>query len=150
MKKVYLIRHNKTNRVYIGSSKEVDIRIRKHMSDLRHHRHPVEDMQEDFDRYGDDYTVTILEDSSKETRDEYEWQSIYRSYVRGKGYNYKDPRWKGQTASCEKNERELMETIMTSKNPTKAFVVAISIISAYLGVGDVIQHFSEAKCYTSY
>ena len=60
-RKVYAIRHNVTGRVYIGSSCRVDRRFQQHISDLRCHRHPVEDMQADFDQYGEDFSMTILE-----------------------------------------------------------------------------------------
>lgn len=93
--KIYAIRHNITNRVYVGSSKNVDIRLRKHMNDLRAHKHCVEDMQEDFDKYGEDYTFTILEDiyQYSDKHKEYEWMEKYQSHIRGIGYNYKDTVW---------------------------------------------------------
>lgn len=93
--KIYAIRHNVTNRVYIGSSQNVDSRIKQHLVDLRAHKHVVEDMQEDFDKYGEDYTFTILEDIYRhcDRYKEYEWQKKYQSYIRGVGYNYKDRVW---------------------------------------------------------
>lgn len=96
-RKVYAIRHNVTNRVYIGSSCRVDRRFHQHISDLRCHRHPVEDMQADFDQYGDDFTLTILDHISKRADNdrEYDWMKKNQSYVRGVGYNYKDPKWHG-------------------------------------------------------
>ena len=97
-RKIYAIRHNITNRVYVGSSKNVDIRLRKHINDLRAHNHSVEDMQEDFDRYGEDYTFTILEDifEHEDRLKEYEWMEKYQSHIRGIGYNYKDQRFKNK------------------------------------------------------
>lgn len=88
---VYAIRHNVTNRVYIGSSSKVDQRFKNHMYCLRGGRHPVEDMQADFDKYGEDYTFTILEDVCySDKKAEFRWMEKYQSYVRGVGYNYKD------------------------------------------------------------
>ena len=90
--KIYCIRHNVTNRVYIGSSQRVDARIRSHFAALMGHRHIVEDMQDDFDKYGNDYTVTILEEivDYNDKHKEYRWMEKFRSNVRGEGYNYKD------------------------------------------------------------
>lgn len=90
--KIYAIKHNVTNRIYIGSSKNADRRIYSHLSALRGHRHKVEDMQADFDKYGEDYTITILEEINnfEEHRKEYEWMKKYKSHIRGIGYNYKD------------------------------------------------------------
>lgn len=91
-RKVYLIRHNVTNRVYIGSSANVDKRLSSHIYNLRNHKHIVEDMQDDFDKYGEDYTFTILEEITeyKDKYKEYEWMQKYQSHIRGTGYNYKD------------------------------------------------------------
>lgn len=62
------------------------------MASLRSGRHGVEDMQEDFDKFGEDFSVFILDriDSSETREKEYEWMRDYQSYVRGIGYNYKD------------------------------------------------------------
>lgn len=95
-RKVYAIRHNATNRVYIGSSCHVDKRLKSHIFALRARKHPIEDMQADFDKYGEDYTFTILEDVLvyEDRVKEYEWMLKYQSQIRGIGYNYKDQKWR--------------------------------------------------------
>lgn len=102
-RKVYAIRHNVTGRVYIGSSHRVDKRFVQHINALRSHKHPVEDMQADFDQYGEDFSMTILEHIAEPTDKykEYDWMRKNRSYVRGVGYNYRDPKWHGV---CNENE----------------------------------------------
>ena len=57
---VYMILHNPTGRMYIGQSTKVEQRIKHHMTMLRAGKHPVEDMQKDFNEFGEDYTITIL------------------------------------------------------------------------------------------
>lgn len=102
---VYAIRHNITNRVYVGSSCHIDNRLKNHIYALRNHNHKVEDMQADFDRYGEDYTFTIL-DEIVEFQDrfkEYEWMMKYQSNIRGIGYNYKDQKWSRVCRKKEKN-----------------------------------------------
>lgn len=91
-RQVYAIKHNITNHIYIGSSSNVTVRVRKHLGDLRRHKHTVEDMQADFDQYGEDYTVTILDDINvySDKDKEYEWMLKLSTNVRGVGYNYKD------------------------------------------------------------
>lgn len=91
-RKIYAIKHNATNRVYVGSSKNADKRIYAHLSALRGHRHIVEDMQADFDKYGEDYTITILDEIAgyAENSKEYEWMKKFQSHIKGNGYNYKD------------------------------------------------------------
>lgn len=145
-RKVYAIRHNKTNRVYIGSSYHVDKRFYEHISALRSNRHPVEDMQEDFDKYGEDFTLTVLDHiSSIEEKDkEYEWMDKNQSYVRGVGYNYKDKKWCAEDKKEDelllrksdhkqkRNEEELIRMIRESKDLGSALVVATMVITKFL------------------
>lgn len=96
---VYSIKHNVTGREYIGRTQNFDKRIAHHMADLRRGKHPVLDMQHDFDDYGDDFTISILEEITEfsQNKREYELMEEHESYIRGKGYNYRDTtfrRWK--------------------------------------------------------
>lgn len=47
---IYEIRHAATGRLYIGSSKDIEARWRKHLSDLRLGRHVNSALQKDFQR----------------------------------------------------------------------------------------------------
>lgn len=89
---IYSITHNPTGRTYVGSSKDAQARIKSHLYALRRGTHPVQDMQADFDTYGEDYTFLELEqiNSWEERRKEYDWMVRLESNVKGKGYNYKD------------------------------------------------------------
>lgn len=89
---VYKITHTVTKRMYIGSTARFEKRISEHMTALRLHRHNVEDMQKDFDEYGDNFTVEILDEikSIAECKKEYEYMDKFDSCIRGVGYNYKD------------------------------------------------------------
>ena len=91
-RKVYAFRHNDTGRVYVGSSVDVKKRMAQHRSNLRCHRHNVEDLQADYDKYGDNINVIILDEIKDESEDykEYDWMRVYGTRERGKGYNYKD------------------------------------------------------------
>ena len=90
--KVYMIRHNVTGRMYIGRSKDVPLRIKQHFWKLRAGKHPIEDMQRDFDEFGDNFTVSIIgEENNDNWHLEIEMMDKYKSTTRGVGYNYKDP-----------------------------------------------------------
>jgi len=90
-KEIYAIQHEATKRVYIGISKNAKNRYLAHMYALRAGRHAVEDMQDDYDKYGEEYSLYILEKVEYEDYDrEYEWMEKYKSYIRGIGYNYND------------------------------------------------------------
>ena len=91
-KVVYAMRHNKTKRIYIGSSERVCWRINDHLKALRNGRHTNELMQKDFDEFGEDYSfysldVIPLQDFSDR---EYYWMMYFETYNKDKGYNYKD------------------------------------------------------------
>lgn len=134
-RKVYCIRHNPTERVYIGSSANADRRIGAHISALRRGEHINEDMQADYNRYGEDYTITILDSIADESEKnkEYEWMKMYESNVRGKGYNYNDPKKVGEVKKKRLSpEEELLELIRTNENPERATLVATRIIIDFL------------------
>ena len=105
-RKVYAIRHNITNKVYIGSSNNVDKRLYDHMSALKSGRHPVGDMQKDYNKYGDNYTFTILDviKNKSEKNKEYEWAQRYQSNLREIGYNYQDQKWKSLAGELEEED----------------------------------------------
>lgn len=91
-RQIYAIRHEPTQKMYIGSSANVCSRFKAHISHLRRGTHPVEDMQADFDRYGGDYQLFILGEiqTFSERSLEYGWMIRYATYDRRHGYNYKD------------------------------------------------------------
>lgn len=108
--KIYMILHNKTGRMYIGRSKNTKERIKRHFALLRAGRHSVEDMQEDFDKFGDDFTISIISESNAENRNaEIEMMEKHNSCIRGIGYNYKDPH--AVIAYVKRREREQWQTL---------------------------------------
>lgn len=108
-RKVYAIRHNVTNRVYIGSSANPDVRFAAHLSELKGNRHSVKLMQEDYNKHGDDYTFSILDTitNMSESEKEYEWMKRMRSDTSESGYNYHDKKWVPHSAK----EKELLDLI---------------------------------------
>ena len=91
-RKVYLIQHKNTGRIYIGSSSNPERRYLTHMYQLKAGLHPVEDMQKDFNEYGFNFTFTLIDEISdqSEASKEYQWMKVFKSYNRGVGYNYMD------------------------------------------------------------
>jgi group I intron endonuclease len=58
---VYEIRHKKSGKVYIGSSKNAPARLRRHLYSLRHDLHPNRHLQAAFDLYGSaEYEFCLL------------------------------------------------------------------------------------------
>lgn len=89
---IYALQHDVTKRIYVGRSKNVPHRIKTHLCHLKMHNHKVEDMQKDFDEYGDHFSVYILETDVEydEWQKEYNWMMKLNSFNRETGYNYKD------------------------------------------------------------
>ena len=91
-RKVYAIQHNVTKKIYIGSSNNPEKRYLAHVNKLKNGKHTVEDMQQDFDEYGEDFSLFIIDEIStyEDRKKEYEWMRKYKTDIRGIGYNYKD------------------------------------------------------------
>ena len=87
---LYAIKHNKTKRIFIGTTAQsLEDRYRFHIAALRKHRHHTSLMQEDFDKYGEDFSVYILGKlETKDDRDmEYEAILKYKTCDEKYGYN---------------------------------------------------------------
>ena len=110
---MYLIRHNKTNRIYIGSSANPQKRFNDHIYRLRNGHHPVGDMQQDFNTYGEDYSFELLEviTTYKDGMHEYDWMEKYNSHIRGSGYNYKDYANRKRARKTKSSRGELLRRI---------------------------------------
>jgi group I intron endonuclease len=96
---IYSIKCNETGKEYIGRTEDLKKRMISHMSLLRCGKHPVEDLQSDFNKYGDSFTVSVLDEINdfKQNKREYELIESRGTYIRENGYNYNDTvfrRWK--------------------------------------------------------
>ena len=61
MHQIYAIQHNKTRKIYIGCSKNVGKRYLEHISLLRRGTHSSAEMQSDFNNYGADFSLFVLQ-----------------------------------------------------------------------------------------
>ncbi len=89
---IYAIRHNKTKRLYIGSTKNPK-RLQSHLSNLRNGKHHSTELQSDYDKYGEDLTFFLLETLPNDKwgfdargREAY-WIHYYGTDISGRGYN---------------------------------------------------------------
>ena len=97
---IYAIQHNVTKRVYVGCAHNIHYRYMAHLYALRKRRHNSQRMQEDFDKYGSDFTVTKLDQANEgwtrigdrpysyHTLKEIGWMIRLNSVETG--YNYQD------------------------------------------------------------
>lgn len=122
---VYKITHEVTGRVYIGSSNDPQRRYQAHLSALRNGKHPVEDMQMDFDEFGGSFNFEVIDTISDESENhkEYDHMVACRSNVRGKGYNYKD-----KNCKTEDPENKLLRLVSQSKDPEETMGACIEFV----------------------
>lgn len=104
---VYTITILGVPKVYVGLSSDPKKRFAQHESALRAGRHPVEDMQADYDTSNKKLFFCPLEEvkTKSERFKEHKWQLQYRSYDRKYGYNYKDPTARVETARAEQRKQ---------------------------------------------
>lgn len=90
---VYALTNVVTGRTYVGITGNPSRRKSAHLSALRRKKHTVEDLQTDYDKYGDVFSFRILEYVPHRTgrNAEFAWSMELRTYEREYGYNYKDP-----------------------------------------------------------
>lgn len=88
---IYAIQHKDTKRIYIGCTGNTS-RIKKHLGALRAGSHKNELMQKDYNTYGENYSIHILDivkDRDRTFREKY-WMHYFNTYDPDVGYNYKD------------------------------------------------------------
>lgn len=91
---VYAIRNKVTGRIYVGRSVVLKgLRPHKHFIELKAHRHKVDLMQNDFDKYGEQsFEVKYLGEyeGNKLKQMEVFMMKVLRTQDARFGYNYKD------------------------------------------------------------
>lgn len=106
MQGIYKISCLYENKVYIGSSVDIDRRWTEHRNKLNKGRHPNKQLQEDWDCYGDDsFIFTLLE----ETADLVKTEQLYIDTYWPNCYNSSQNAW---------NPQRNVETIRKGKQTT--------------------------------
>jgi hypothetical protein len=121
---IYLITNIETNKHYVGKSVDVERRWKQHMSDLNTNSHANIDLQEDWNKYGEEkFTFKILEVCSKDiiSNREKHWIDIFNA--REYGYNFDNRKtskssWNKETKKNEKIEKLLRLCSYYSKDNT--------------------------------
>lgn len=97
--KVYAIQHKGTGRIYVGSTtQEITERFMQHIWALRRGKHSIELMQDDFDKYGEDYDFfdlgeynSFIDNHFVGRQEEHNFMDKYGTDNPAVGYNYNDP-----------------------------------------------------------
>lgn len=85
---VYLIVCNNTHKYYIGSSNSMRSRRYKHFGDLRKGIHRIEEMQNDFNKYGEEsFSYYILVETNKDKNIQLMMENMYIEKYKDQLYN---------------------------------------------------------------
>lgn len=104
---IYCILNIVNNKVYIGSSKNIQSRIKTHKKNLRTKKHENKYLQSSWDKYGESmFYFFVLEICPEELLidKEKEWIKIKGALSRDKGYNIFEPREYIQRKSSQKDK----------------------------------------------
>lgn len=112
---IYCIKNKITNKVYIGQSKNIKSRWRKHKSELKNGTHDNDYLQMAWDKYGENnFIFRVLELCDENDLDEKECYYIkyYDATNKDYGYNLKDGGQHGKMT--EYSRKKLSEAIKHS------------------------------------
>lgn len=99
---IYALQYNPTQKLYIGSTVNLESRYQAHISSLQKGKHQSKELQADYNKHGEDFSVYILEEIEdgdkyvqvgykkyiKHRIAEYRWMDIYNTLH--DGYNIQD------------------------------------------------------------
>lgn len=95
---IYVITYLPTGKKYVGKSRDVKKRFDCHYYSLRGHRHSVEELQHDYDKYGggrESFKVEIIDYQFPYFSDKYDQEHSammqLKTYDSKYGYNTHDP-----------------------------------------------------------
>lgn len=129
---IYLIKNTENNKVYVGSSKNIEGRFRVHKSRLRLNKHHSPHLQKSYNQNPNKFCYEIIEIINDidllERREQY-WVDFYKSFESNFGYNAVrtvskiDPqrmkeRW-AKPGAKEEQSRKMKEVCSTAEHRKK-------------------------------
>lgn len=99
---IYALEYNPTKKLYIGSTVNLEKRYKTHITFLKKGKHQSKELQDDYNKYGEDFSVYVLEEIDdgnsfiqvgykqyvKHRIAEYNWMDKYKTTTNG--YNIQD------------------------------------------------------------
>lgn len=103
---IYLLKNNKTKRIYVGRTCKPKNRLKNHLNNLRANRHTNELLQKDYNQYGEcSFEFEVVESIENLTRTsvERDWMIKLKTYDPKYGYNFNAPIFFHRTGKRTKN-----------------------------------------------
>jgi len=140
---VYQIKNKINGKIYIGSSVDVETRLKAHLSDLRGNR-GFKNMQKDFNKYGENNfefnILEIIDDESKLREAEDYYIKKYDSIKNGYNEKYAVKKGSNQIAVFVDDELlKIIEVCSKAENMTKPQWIKKAIIEKLERMG-VYEH----------
>ena len=89
---VYILTNTANGKKYVGSSRHPSVRYNNHMGNLRSNRHICQEMQDDYNRFGEVFTYEVVGKNEGEGVDsaEYTVMRALKTFDERFGYNTHD------------------------------------------------------------
>lgn len=90
---VYALKCNANGKIYVGSTINLERRLKAHLQQLKKRTHANKNLQTDFDTYGNDFSMSVLDfiETPADSHIEYTWMEKLNTNNPEIGYNYADP-----------------------------------------------------------
>lgn len=114
---IYCIENIENNKKYIGQSKDINDRWRRHISELNHGKHDNDYLQKSWNKYGVDcFKFYVLEYCNIEKLDEKEkyYIELYNTLNRDLGYNLKSGGQNGGSVYSKETCRKMSKSVKQS------------------------------------
>lgn len=105
---VYVITNSVSAKVYVGSSKDIDARFKRHMRELEEGRHHNSRMQNDFNIYGPKvFSMSLLEEIESDLKNREDFY-IKELDAKASGYNIASANF-GDTKTYHPNRQDIID-----------------------------------------
>ena len=137
---IYCITNTVNGKKYIGSTYDIKTRFYGHLHALKNGNHHSGQMQDDYNRYGNVFTVEVLEvchamDSAEKERN---WMLRHKTYFDKYGYNTGD--WVVQGKRRAQGLKSRTPKRLVTKH-TRTFSTFISAYNCGLSKSDVSKRY---------